>query len=81
MIHLLYLIQEAQNRWQAGLMKRSLNHIMHCQMPWKAACTVFAGQTMQTPTVRPPAAAAIMRNINISAHSKGNDNPKAFGVQ
>ena len=50
-------------------------------MPWKAASTVSAGQTMQTPTVHPPAAAAIKRNTNISAHSKGNSNPKTLGVQ
>ena len=43
-------------------------------MPWKAASTVSAEQTMQTPTVHPPAATARMRNANISAHSKGNDN-------
>ena len=50
-------------------------------MPWKAASTVSAGQTMQTPTVHPPAATARMRNTNISAHSKGNGNPKTLGVQ
>ena len=50
-------------------------------MPWKAASTVSAGQTMQTPTVHPPAATARMRNTNIGAHSKGNGNPKTLGVQ
>ena len=50
-------------------------------MPWKAASTVFAGQAMQISTVHPPTAAARMRNTNISAHSKGNDYPKAFGAQ
>ena len=50
-------------------------------MPCKAASTVFAGQTMQSPTVHPPAAAARKRNTNISAHSKGNSNPKTLGVQ
>ena len=50
-------------------------------MPWKAASTVFAGQTMQTPTVHPPAAAARMRKTNISAHSKGNGKPKTIGVE
>ena len=62
------------------LLKRSLNHIIHRRMPWKAASTVSAGQTMQTPTVH-PAATARMRNTNISAHSKGNGNPKTVGVQ
>ena len=50
-------------------------------MPWKAASTVSAGQTMQTPTVHPPATTARIRNTNISAHSKGNGNPKTLGVQ
>ena len=36
---------------------------------------------MQTPPVHPPAAKARMRNTNISAHSKGNGNPKTLGVQ
>ena len=36
------------------LLKRSLNHIIHCQVSWKAASTVFAGQALQTPTVHPP---------------------------
>ena len=61
--------------------RRSLNHIIHCRMPWKAASTVFAGQAMQTSTVHPLTAAARMRNTNISAHSKSDGQPKAFGVQ
>ena len=52
--------------------ERSLNQIIHCRMPWKAASTLSAGQTMQTPTVHPLAATARRRNTNISAHSKGN---------
>ena len=54
----IYSIQPGrlQNRWQAGFLKRSLNHVIHCRMPWKAASTVFAGQAMQTPilSILPP---------------------------
>ena len=40
------------------LFECSLNHIIHCWMPWKAASTVYAGQVMQTRTIHPPAVAA-----------------------
>ena len=50
-------------------------------MTWKAVSTVFAGEAMQTPTVPSPSPAARIRNTNISAHSKGNGNPKTLEVQ
>ena len=75
----LYLTREAPKPMAGRLL--DTHHIIHCRMPWKAASTVFAGQNMQTPTVHPPAAAARMRNTNISAHSKGYGNPKTLGVQ
>ena len=74
----LYLTQEAPTRWwQAGFLKRSLNHITHCRMSWKADSTVVAGQAMQTSTVHPPTAAAIVMNTKKkSFNSKGDGHPK-----